>query len=87
MSVYYIIYLLLGTPALNTEMRHRALGAGQIYVKQNTTDAQLTFQEFKDMVSTGGEAFSKLATGFGSGSSDFQWTPITNGRTDRQQKT
>ena len=53
-------------------MRHRALGAGQIYVKQNTTDAQLTVQEFRDMVSTGGEAFSKLAAGFGSGSSDFQ---------------
>ena len=45
--------------ALNTEMRHRALGAGQIYVKQNTTDAQLTVQELRDMVSIGGEAFSR----------------------------
>ena len=45
--------------ALNTEMRHRALGAGQIYVKQNTTDAQLTVQELRDMVSVGGEAFSR----------------------------
>ena len=40
-------------------MRHRALGAGQIYVKQNTTDAQLTVQELRDMVSIGGEAFSR----------------------------
>ena len=45
--------------ALNTEMRHRALGAGQIYVKQNTTDARLTVQELRDMVSVGGEAFSR----------------------------
>ena len=45
--------------ALNTEMRHRALGAGQIYVKQNTTDAQLTVQELRDMVSVGWEAFSR----------------------------
>ena len=47
--------------ALNTEMRHRALGAGQIYVKQNTTDAQLTVQELRDMVNriNGGEAFSR----------------------------
>ena len=45
--------------ALNTEMRHRALGARQIYVKQNTTDAQLTVQELRDMVSVGGEAFSR----------------------------
>ena len=40
-------------------MRHRALGAGQIYVKQNTTDAQLTVQELRDMVSVGGKAFSR----------------------------
>ena len=45
--------------AINTEMRHRALGAGQIYVKQNTTDAQLTVQELRDMVSVGGEVFSR----------------------------
>ena len=50
--------------AVNTEMRHLALRAGRIYVRQNKTDAQLTVQELRDMVSRGGEAFSRRVLHF-----------------------
>jgi hypothetical protein len=44
--------------ALNTEMRWRALQAGNIYVRQHTHDAQLTVDELRDIVGSEGEAFS-----------------------------
>ena len=44
--------------ALNTEMRWRALQAGNIYVRQHTRDAQLTVEELREMVGSEGEAFS-----------------------------
>ena len=50
--------------ALNTEMRWRALQAGNIYVRQHAKDAQLTVQELKDMVGVEGEAFSSRVLHF-----------------------
>lgn len=44
--------------ALNTEMKWRALQAGNIYVWQHAQHAQLTVQELRDMVGSEGEAFS-----------------------------
>ena len=35
--------------ALNTEMRHRALQTGRIYVRQNPHDGHLTVDELRDM--------------------------------------
>ena len=36
--------------ALNTEMRHRALQTGRIYIRQNPHDGHLTVDELRDMV-------------------------------------
>ena len=44
--------------ALNTEMRHRALQAGRVYVRQHPGDGQLSLDELWDMVGRQGEAFS-----------------------------
>ena len=44
--------------ALNTEMRHRALQTGHVYVKQHPGDGQLSLDELRDMVGRQGEAFS-----------------------------
>ena len=44
--------------ALNTEMRHRALQTGRVYVRQHPGDAQLSLDELRDMVGRQGEAFS-----------------------------
>ena len=44
--------------ALNTEMRHRALQTGRIYVRQNPHDAHLSVDELRDMVGRGSDAFS-----------------------------
>ena len=44
--------------ALNTEMRHRALQSGRVYVRQHPSDAQLSLDELQDMVGRQGEAFS-----------------------------
>ena len=44
--------------ALNTEMRHRALQTGRVYVHQHPEDARLTVDELRDMVGREGEAFS-----------------------------
>ena len=44
--------------ALNTEMRHRALQTGRVYVKQHPGDGQLSLDELQDMVGRQGEAFS-----------------------------
>ncbi len=49
--------------ALNTEMRHRALQTGRIYVRQNPHDAHLTVDELKNMV--GNDAFSNRVLHFG----------------------
>jgi len=38
--------------ALNTEMRWRALQAGQVYVRQHPGDARLSVEELHDMVDT-----------------------------------
>ena len=43
---------------LNTEMRHRALQTGRVYVRQNLGDGQLSLDELRDMVGRQGEAFS-----------------------------
>ena len=44
--------------ALNTEMRHRALQTGRVYVRQHPGDGQLSLDELRDMVGRQGEAFS-----------------------------
>ena len=44
--------------ALNTEMRHRALQTGRIYVCQHPHDAHLTVDDLHDMVGREGEALS-----------------------------
>ena len=44
--------------ALNTEMHHRALQTGRVYVHQHPEDARLTVDELRDMVGREGEAFS-----------------------------
>ena len=44
--------------ALNTEMRWRALQAGQIYVKQHPADAQISVDELRQMVGAEGVIFS-----------------------------
>ena len=44
--------------ALNTEMCHRALQAGRVYVKQHPGEGQLSLDELRDMVGRQGEAFS-----------------------------
>ena len=44
--------------ALNTEMRHRALQTGRVYIRQHPDDGQLSLDELRDMVGRQGEAFS-----------------------------
>ena len=44
--------------ALNTEMRHRALQTGRIYVRQNPHDDHLSIDELRDMIGREGEVFS-----------------------------
>ena len=44
--------------ALNTEMQHRALQTGRVYVRQHPGDGQLSLDELQDMVGRQGEAFS-----------------------------
>ena len=44
--------------ALNTEMRHRAIQTGRVYVRQHPGDGQLSLDELRDMVGRQGEAFS-----------------------------
>ena len=51
--------------ALNTEMRHRALQTGRIYVRQNPHDAHLSVDELRDMVGRGSDAFSNKVLHFG----------------------
>jgi len=41
--------------ALNTEMRHRALQTGRVYVRQNPQDGHISIDELREM-STGNEA-------------------------------
>ena len=44
--------------ALNTEMRWRALQAGQIYIREHPLDARLSVEELRDMIGREGESFS-----------------------------
>lgn len=44
--------------ALNTEMRHRALQAGRVYIRQHPSDGQLFLDALRDMVGRQGKAFS-----------------------------
>ena len=52
--------------ALNTEMRHRALQTGRVYIRQHPGDAQLSLDELRDMVGRQGEAFSNRVLHFAS---------------------
>jgi len=52
--------------ALNTQMRHRALQNGRIYVRQNPEDAHLTVDELRDMVGHDNQALSSRVLHFGS---------------------
>ena len=52
--------------ALNTEMRHRALQTGRLYVRQYPGDAQLSLDELRDMVGRQGEAFSTFVLHYAS---------------------
>ena len=51
---------------LNTEMRHRALQTGRVYVRQRPGDGQLSLDELRDMVGRQGEAFSSRVLHFAS---------------------
>ena len=44
--------------ALNTQMRHRALQTGRIYVRQNPHDGHLSVDELKEMVGQDNDTFS-----------------------------
>ena len=44
--------------ALNTEMRHRALQTGRIFVRQNPHDDHLSVDELRDMIGREGEVYS-----------------------------
>ena len=44
--------------SLNTEMRHRALQTGRVYVYQHPGDGQLSLDKLRDRVGRQGEAFS-----------------------------
>ena len=44
--------------ALNTEMRWRALQSGQVYVRHNPEDGQLTLEDLQSMMANEGENFS-----------------------------
>ena len=50
--------------ALNTEMRHRALESGRIYVRRHPHDAHLTVDDLCDMVGREGEALSNRVLHF-----------------------
>ena len=52
--------------ALNTVMRHRALQAGRIYVRQHPHDNHLSVDELRDMVGREGDAFSNRVLHFAS---------------------
>ena len=51
--------------ALNTEMRHRALQTGRIYVRQNPDDGHLSVDELREMVQHGSDALSNRVLHFG----------------------
>ena len=53
--------------ALNTEMRHRALQTGRIYVRQNPHDDHLSIDELRDMIGREGEVFSNRVLHYASG--------------------
>ena len=53
--------------ALNTEMRHRALQTGRIYVHQNPHDDHLSIDELRDMIGREGEVFSNRVLHYASG--------------------
>ena len=53
--------------ALNTEMRHRALQTGRIYVRQNPHDDHLSMDELRDMIGREGEIFSNRVLHYASG--------------------
>ena len=44
--------------ALNTQMRHRALQTGRIYVRQNPHNGHLSVDELKEMVGQDNDTFS-----------------------------
>lgn len=48
--------------ALNTQMRHRALQTGRIYVRQNPHDGHLSIDELREMVRHNGDALSNRVT-------------------------
>ena len=60
--------------ALNTEMRHRALQIGRVYVHQSPHDCHLSVDELRDMVGSGSEVFSSKVLHFGA-SSQSTWHP------------
>ena len=51
--------------ALNTQMRHRALQNGRIYVRQNPDDGHLSVDELRDMVGHSNQALSNRVLHFG----------------------
>ena len=51
--------------ALNTQMRHRALQTGRIYVRQNPHDGHLSIDELREMVRHDGDALSNRVLHFG----------------------
>ena len=51
--------------ALNTQMRHRALQTGRIYVRQNPHDGHLSVDELREMVTRDSDALSNRILHFG----------------------
>jgi len=51
--------------ALNTQMRHRALQTGRIYVRQNPEDGHLTVDELRELVEHNNQTLSNRVLHFG----------------------
>ena len=51
--------------AFNTQMRHRALQTGRIYIHQNPHDGHLSVDELREMVGHDSDALSNLVLHFG----------------------
>jgi len=51
--------------ALNTEMRHRALQTGRVYVRQNPQDSHLSVDELREMADNEAVSLSNRILHFG----------------------
>ena len=61
----FVKHLRLRYFAFNTQMRHRALQTGRIYIHQNPHDGHLLVDELREMVGHDSDALSNLVLHFG----------------------